>query len=114
MDTALIAACGLYCASCKRYRAGKCPGCAGYEKATWCKIRSCCMEKGIDNCSVCTEFLNPKECAKYNNFLGRIIEFFFGGDRAQSIIFIRENGTDKYAALMAEEKRMSIPKKKKS
>jgi hypothetical protein len=111
VDTSLIAACGLYCASCKRFQADKCHGCAGYEKATWCKIRACCLEKEIANCSACTEFIHLKDCKKFNNMLGRTIEFFFGGDRAKSIEYIRENGADRYAVLMAAEKRMSLPRK---
>lgn len=109
----LISACGLYCGNCRKYLNGKCSGCAGYTKATWCKIRSCCLGKNIANCSACDEFINPSECAKYNNFISRVIEFFFSADRSSSIDFIRHNGEGKFVALMKGGKRMSLPKKKK-
>jgi hypothetical protein len=54
-----------------------------------------------------------KECKKFNNFFAKTIEFFFRSDRAQSIAYIREFGTDRYAAAMTEKERMSFPKKKK-
>jgi len=111
-DVSLIAACGLYCAACGKFRSNKCPGCAGNEKATWCKIRTCCSEKKIANCSSCQEFSNPQDCRKYNNLIARSIEFFFRSDRKQCIFFLRDNGADRYAGFMAEKEWVNFPKKK--
>ena len=38
-DPKMVAACGLYCGACKKYRMGKCSGCHKNKKASWCKIR---------------------------------------------------------------------------
>ena len=59
-STEYIAACGLYCGACRKYLNGKCPGCKQNEKATWCKIRQCCIEKEIHSCADCT--MNVKDC----------------------------------------------------
>ena len=52
-DTQSIAACGLYCGACRKFLIGKCPGCKRNEKATWCKIRSCCQENKFNTCAEC-------------------------------------------------------------
>ena len=46
-DPKLVAFCGLYCGACKAYLKERCPGCHDNEKATWCKVRTCCLENGI-------------------------------------------------------------------
>lgn len=112
-DIELIAACGLYCGSCSKYRKGKCPSCKEYEKAGWCKIRSCCIEKSIENCSQCKEYQNPNECSKYNNFIARTIEFVFITDRSLCIRKIKAEGTEKFVQLMSENGWVSMPKEKK-
>jgi hypothetical protein len=55
-DKKLIAFCGLYCGACARYLAEKCPGCRENEKASWCGVRSCCLERGYAGCADCVEF----------------------------------------------------------
>lgn len=77
VDTDLIAYCGLFCSNCKQYKKGKCPGCKENDKFTWCKIRSCCMEKKYKSCADCIDFENPKEYKKYNNFMVKIMGIFF-------------------------------------
>ena len=68
-DTDLIAYCGLYCGACRKYLREKCPGCHENEKATWCKIRSCCDEHDYLSCADCQEFENILECKKFNNLI---------------------------------------------
>ena len=112
-DVNLIAACGLYCGSCGKLKRGKCPGCKENEKASWCKIRLCCIEKEINNCSYCIEFSNPKECTKYNNFIARAIEYVFITDRSLCIESLKEDGEEKFVQLMSDKGWVSMPKKKK-
>ena len=42
-DPNLVAYCGMYGGACKAYLRDKCPGCDDQQKASWCKIRSCCI-----------------------------------------------------------------------
>ncbi|MBI9053555.1 MAG: DUF3795 domain-containing protein [Bacteroidales bacterium] len=108
----LVSFCGLYCGSCSKYKKGKCPGCAENEKATWCKIRSCCIEKGIKSCANCKEFQNVKDCKKFDNFVAKMFEFVFKSDRKAGIKMIKESGYDEFAKFMAENELVSMKKSK--
>ena len=55
-DPKLVAFCGLYCGACRAYLKDRCPGCHDHEKASWCKVRICCLEAGYSSCADCTEF----------------------------------------------------------
>ena len=100
-ETGLIAYCGLYCGACKPYIKGKCSGCAGNEKASWCEIRKCCMAKNIKSCADCTEFPDVKQCKKYNNFVARAIGFVLRSDRPACIEMIKKNGYVDFASFMS-------------
>lgn len=100
-DPSLVAYCGLYCGACKRYLNGKCPGCHENQKATWCKLRSCCMENGYASCADCKEFEDPMACRKFNNFMSKIFGFIFRSDRNACIRQIREVGVQGHADLMS-------------
>ncbi|MCP4673622.1 MAG: DUF3795 domain-containing protein, partial [Desulfobacula sp.] len=65
-NTQMIAKCGLYCGACPRFLKEKCNGCKGNEKASWCKLRTCCIDKNIDSCADCDEFTDVMDCKKYN------------------------------------------------
>ena len=108
-----VAACGLYCGACGRYKKGKCPGCRGYEKATWCGIRSCCIEKNYNSCADCTEFADLKKCKKFNNLPGKIIGFFTGSDRFACIYRIREIGHESFAIEMDKKGLQAIKRTKR-
>jgi predicted RNA-binding protein with PUA-like domain len=108
----LIAACGLYCGSCEKYRKDKCPGCRDNEKAGWCKIRSCCREKYIDNCSCCDEYEDPNTCKRYNNLISRTIEFFLNTDRSLCIREIKNSGKQEFVKLMKQNNWICMPKSK--
>ena len=101
-----IAACGLYCGACKKFLNGKCSGCKENEKASWCKIRGCCQEKGFHTCAECDK--DVKDCKIHNNFVGKIFAFLFNSDRASCIRYIRENGEDAFVEKMAKEKQMTM------
>ncbi len=106
----VIAFCGLFCTNCKSYIKGKCPGCQENNKASWCKIRTCCMEKKIASCAECEEFVFPNDCKKYNNVFARVIGFVTKTDRSKCIETIRKEGADKFAIYMSGNGKMSLPK----
>lgn len=110
IDKKLIAACGLYCGGCKKYFLEKCPGCSQNEKASWCAIRNCCLERKIQSCADCHDYRDTKECPKYDNFIAKFFSFIFGSDRPASIKYIKANGYDEYAEEMNRRKKMCIKK----
>ena len=106
----LVSYCGLYCGSCGKYLKGKCPGCAENEKATWCKIRKCCIEKEIKSCSDCDEFSDVADCKKFDNFVAKMFEFVFKSDRKAGVKMIKESGYEEFAKYMAENELVSMKK----
>ncbi len=108
----LVSACGLYCGSCSKYFKGKCEGCAKNEKATWCKIRKCCIEKEIKSCAECKEYANVKDCKMFDNFVSKMFEFVFKSDRKAGINMIKESGYEEFAKHMAENQLVSMKKSK--
>jgi len=112
MAVELIAYCGLYCAECRKYKNGKCPGCAENQKATWCTIRTCCIDSGYKSCAECT-IMPLAECKKFNNAIGKVIGFVFNSDRAAGVARIKEVGAAQFAAEMDAAKRMALPRRKK-
>ena len=107
-DKSLIAYCGLYCGSCKKYLSGSCQGCHENEKASWCKVRSCCIEHVYVSCADCKEFSNPMDCKKFNNFFSKIFAMLFKSDRAACIAKIRESGYAGFAEFMASNNLQTI------
>lgn len=100
----LVACCGLYCGTCRSYLKGKCPGCRDNAKATWCKVRSCCIEKGIRTCAECADHPDPKDCRKFNNPVSKLFGILFHSDRAAYIAQIHQAGIDGHARIMAQKK----------
>ncbi len=110
-DRNLIARCGLYCGACGKFTKGKCPGCAENTKASWCKVRSCCGERGYASCADCTSPKDPRACAKFNNPIARLFGVIFNSDRAACIGKIREIGPEGYAAFMAARGLQALPRR---
>ena len=108
VDAELVAYCGLYCGACRSCLAGKCNGCHENSKATWCKVRSCCMERQIKSCAECAEFPEPRACRKYNNLMSRLFGQLFKSDRAACIAQIKQLGLDGHARTMAEMRNQTI------
>lgn len=108
-NSALVAACGLYCGACRKYTKGTCPGCSGNGKAQWCKIRTCCRENAFRSCADC-----PGEtyttCKIFNNRIGKIFALLFRSDRPACIARIKTAGYGQYAKEMHETKRQTIKK----
>ncbi len=109
-DKSLIAFCGLYCGACRSYLKGKCAGCKDNVKATWCKVRQCCIENNYLSCANC-KIMELKDCKKFNNFISKIIGFVFNSDRPACICRINEIGYENFAVEMTENKRHAIKKK---
>lgn len=110
-DTKLIAACGLYCGSCKKYILNKCPGCDANVKATWCKTRTCCKELNIQSCAECNSYKSTLDCPKMNNLISKLFSLVFKSDRHASIKRIKEVGYQQYAKEMSYNKTQCIKRK---
>ncbi|MBN1625438.1 MAG: DUF3795 domain-containing protein [Deltaproteobacteria bacterium] len=107
-DAGLVAFCGLYCGACRAYLNDRCRGCKENSKATWCKIRICCMENGYRSCADCKDFKDVNDCRKFNNFISKIFAFVFRSNRKACIEQIREKGNGKHAEIMASIKAHSL------
>jgi hypothetical protein len=104
-DVNLAAYCGLYCGACGAFRRERCPGCHENKKATWCKVRACCIENGYSTCAECRIVPDPRDCRKFNNFISKLFGLIFSSDRRACILQIREVGlqghVDRMAALQS-------------
>lgn len=107
-EKSLVAKCGLYCGACKMYLTKKCLGCSKNEKASWCKVRTCCIEKKSDSCADCKDYTDPSTCKKLNNFISKMFGLIFNSDRKACITQIKRIGISGHAQKMAAEKRQSI------
>jgi len=107
-DENLVACCGLYCGACKRYLREKCSGCGKNERATWCKVRNCCRDKGYLSCAECAEHSDPRDCKLFNNAVARIFALIFRSNRAACIEQIRAVGVRGHAEKMAAQKLQSL------
>lgn len=106
-----LAFCGLYCGNCGKFKKGKCPGCQKNKKASWCKIRKCCLEHDYSTCANCME-KTPRQCKNYNNIFAKFFEVVFKSDRKGAIEYIKEHGAISYISLMEEKDSMVLKKKK--
>lgn len=110
-DKSLIAKCGLYCGSCRKYLSEKCPGCAANVKAAWCKVRACCLKGGRAACAECATYTDINECKYFNNIFAKFFALVFRSDRKACNAYIKANGLDAYAKHMSDMKAMSIKRK---
>lgn len=110
-DVKRIACCGLYCGACGKYLSGKCPGCAGNAKATWCKTRTCCLERGYSSCASCTEFTDLRKCPRLHNWFSTLIGMALNSNRLACLERIRATSPESFATEMAEKKAMTIPRR---
>lgn len=108
VDKELISYCGLYCAACGKYLNGKCTGCRGNEKLSWCKIRKCSADHGYHTCAECT--MNVVDCKTYSNFISKLFGLIFRSDRKACIYRIKEIGEDAFAQEMKDKQMMTIKK----
>jgi hypothetical protein len=108
VDSGLVAYCGLYCGACGKYLRGKCEDCHNNSKATWCKIRSCNIERHYSSCAECVEYPNVIECKKFNNIFSKVIGFVLRSDRPACIAQIKNHGIQRHAEKMASLGKQSI------
>ncbi len=106
-----IAACGLYCGACRKFLSGKCPGCKNNEKASWCKIRQCCISKGYHTCAECER--DVRECKIYSNFISKVFALLFNSDRPACIDYIKDHGMAAFAEEMTCRRCQTIKRSKK-
>jgi hypothetical protein len=107
-DQSLVAFCGLYCGACGSYLKGKCPGCAANEKASWCKVRACCIDNKYGSCADCTLVPDFMVCGKFNNFVSKLFAVILRSNRPACIRAIKQQGREAFARDMAEKKIMTI------
>jgi hypothetical protein len=96
----LVACCGLYCAACRKYVAGKCPGCRAHNEKHWCKVLACCRQKGFETCAECTS-PGSGNCKTFNSPIANVFQLLFRSDRQACIARIREIGKEAFAREMA-------------
>ena len=107
-DKNLTAFCGLYCGACKAFLREKCAGCRESEKRSWCKVRTCCIERSFTTCADCKDFPDPTDCRKFNNFISKLFGLIFRSDRRACILQIRDIGLQGHADRMAKNQLHSI------
>lgn len=108
----IVSYCGLYCSNCRKFKKGNCPGCHKNEKASWCNIRTCIIEKEIESCADCKE-PGIEDCKIFNNPVSRLFAFVFNSDRAASIQLIKDEGYSGFINYMEESGKMVIPRRRK-
>jgi len=109
-NVALVAFCGLYCGACRKLVNGKCPGCAKNIKASWCKVRTCNIERGQKSCAECTTS-SHRQCKHMNNMIAKTFALVFNSDRNACIDRIKNVGLDQFAFEMHESGKPSIKRK---
>lgn len=109
-DPEAVACCGLYCGACGSYLKGSCPGCRENQRASWCKVRSCCSEQGYRSCADCELVPQISDCTKLNNFISTVIGLALNSDRLACLELIRERGYDGYAQHMTFQGRQTLPR----
>ena len=109
LDVSKISYCGFYCGACPKFTKGQCLSCKGDDpkcaigyKA--CKVRPCCIEKGIESCADCDEYDSVKDCKKYNPLMIRFGQFITQTNRRKGIEMIKEKGEQEFLKFMSERK----------
>ena len=98
MSVEEIGCCGAYCRTCKVMGANLCQGCKlGYADGTRdilkakCKMKVCCISKGYVSCADCDEL---ESCEIMRSFF--VKNGYKYTKYKQAIMFIRENGYEKF------------------
>ena len=109
----LVSYCGFYCGACPKYVKGDCQGCKGESpkcavgyKA--CKVRPCCIEKGISSCADCDEYTSVKDCKIYNPLMIRFGQFITRTNRRKGIEMIKGKGESGFVKYMIDKNWVTI------
>ena len=76
-----------------------------------CKVRPCCIEKGINTCAYCDEFESVKDCKIYNPFMIKFGQFITRTNRRKGIKMIKEKGELEFVKFMTAKKCVTIKNK---
>lgn len=89
-----LGCCGAYCKTCKVIAAKVCKGCkADYNeggrdlKKAKCKIKVCCMTKGMKSCADCADYDECSVIQEFHHHSG-----YKYGKYKQAIAYIKEHG----------------------
>ena len=96
-----VAACGLFCTNCGAFKKEKCQGCMIKPWYGSCKVRACCVTKGIQSCAACDEFKAPRdyrECPKVHNFIAKMFGLMFGSNKTAALVMLRDQGLEAFLA----------------
>jgi len=99
----LVAACGLYCGACRKFKQGNCSGCQNQSGTSHCGIRPCVEERGYTTCAECDLMI---DCKIRNNLISRVFGFIFRTDKKAMLSYIQENGLKEYAERQEEKQSM--------
>jgi len=96
MDKTLIGCCGTYCLTCRAYVGGSCKGCkVGYPSRDLsrakCKIKVCCMGKGLETCADCIDFSGCEVIHTFHDKSGYKYRKY-----KEAMDFLRKNGYKKF------------------
>ncbi|RIH65222.1 DUF3795 domain-containing protein [Mariniphaga sediminis] len=112
-DLHLISYCGFYCGACPKYRKEECLGCKGESPRCAvgykvCKVRPCCIEKGISSCAGCDVYESVKDCKKYNPLMIRFGQFITRTNRRLGIEMIKEKGEAEFVRYMFDKNWVTV------
>jgi len=94
-----VAACGLFCSNCGKFKSGRCQGCQVEPGFRSCPVRGCCAGRGLTSCAGCSDFAAPRdfrECGKLNSWLAKVFSFIFRSDRPGALTLLRDKGQAAY------------------
>lgn len=104
----LTAPCGLFCGICYSYKHDRCKGCRDEDGkclvTDWndntgeCKVFKCTMEKGIHNCTVCSDF----PCDNLQPYLD-MADKVYHNQKMFNLCLIKKMGLEKWAKEKAEK-----------
>jgi hypothetical protein len=107
MSVVEIGCCGAYCKTCPEFTSARCPGCKiGYENGARditkarCKMKVCCMQKGLDTCADCDVY---SSCETIQGFYGK--KGYKYSKYREATLFIRAEGYGAFLKIADDWKR---------
>lgn len=101
MSIGQVGFCGAYCGTCRALIENTCQGCKlGYStgnrdiKKAKCKMKVCCVTKGLDSCADCESYESCRIIQEFHNRNGHKY-----GKYRQAIEYIREKGYEQFVSI---------------